>query len=111
MLPINEHGLGSSASICKRFCHVGVVWEQSLWIFGGYDGTYRLNDFQRFCFYADDCLMNSTLVSDLKRFVNSELLSDITFIVEEQKVYAHKLLCLRCPYFCNMLTGASERFM
>ena len=49
--------------------------------------------------------MASTLVPDLKKFVNSDILSDITFIVEDQKIFAHKLLCLRCPYFHNMLTG------
>ena len=33
-----------------RFCHVGVVYEASLYIFGGYDGSNRLNDFLRFQF-------------------------------------------------------------
>ncbi len=27
------------------------------------------------------------------------------FVVEGQSIYAHKILCLRCPYFHNMLTG------
>ena len=49
--------------------------------------------------------MKSTLVGDMKKLVNSELLSDITFLVEDEKVYGHKLLCLRCPYFNHMFTG------
>ena len=62
-----------------------------------------MNDFQKFHFYeeADD----STIISDLKRFVNNDMLSDIAFIVDGRKVYAHKLLCSRCLYFHNMFTG------
>ena len=92
----------ASAGAGSRFCHVGVMQAGSLWVFGGYDGQNRLNDFQKFQFLDVD---DSTLIADLKGFVNSELLSDITFIVEGRRVYAHKLLCLRCPYFYNMLTG------
>lgn len=33
-----------------RFCHVGVVYEGSFYIFGGYDGSNRLNDFLRYQF-------------------------------------------------------------
>ena len=95
-----------SAGVGNRFCHVGVMHAGSLFIFGGYDGSNRLNDFQKFQFYDEATEKSgSTLIADLKRFVNSELLSDITFIVEGRRVYAHKLLCLRCPYFYNMLTG------
>ena len=37
--------------------------------------------------------------------VDNELLSDVSFIVEGIPVRAHKVLCLRCPYFRNLLTG------
>lgn len=94
----------SQEGIGKRFCHIGVVYESALFIFGGYDGSNRLNDFQRFQFNPEPN-MKSTLVQDMKALVNKELLSDITFLVEGQKVYGHKLLCLRCPYFNNMFTG------
>ena len=47
----------------------------------------------------------STLVSELRRLVDNELLSDVTFIVEGRPVRAHKVLCLRCPYFHTMLAG------
>jgi hypothetical protein len=90
-----------------RFCHTGVMFEDSLYCFGGYDGSERLNDFMQFKFYAapkvDKC--SDSLISDLKKHVNNELLSDITFIVEGRRIHGHKLLCLRCPYFYGMLTG------
>ena len=94
----------SQEGIGKRFCHIGVVYGSGLFIFGGYDGSNRLNDFQRFQFNPEPN-MKSTLVQDMKQLVNKELLSDITFLVEGQKIYGHKLLCLRCPYFNNMFTG------
>ena len=88
----------------KRFCHIGIVFNGALYIFGGYDGANRLNDFKRFQFHPKPN-MKSTLITDMKKLVNSELLSDITFLVEEEKIYGHKLLCLRCPYFNHMFTG------
>ena len=36
-----------------RFCHVGVVYENAFYIFGGYDGSARLNDF--LMFRLDQC--------------------------------------------------------
>lgn len=37
-----------------RFCHVGVVYDSSLYIFGGYDGSNRLNDFLRYQFKQNE---------------------------------------------------------
>lgn len=91
-----------------RFCHVAVVYQNSLYTFGGYDGSSRLNDFLEFKFGPGitACeIPESTLLSDLKGFVNQDTLSDITFIVEGQKIFAHKILCMRCTYFRAMLTG------
>jgi hypothetical protein len=85
-----------------RFCHVGVVHDGSLYCFGGYDGRDRLNDFVRFDFTVYDLsfdLPPATLVSDLRSMINNSTLSDVTFVVEGQSVYAHKLMLMRCPYF------------
>jgi len=38
--------------------------------------------------------------------LNSVHYSDITLVVEEQEIYAHKLiLCARSPYFKSLLLG------
>jgi len=107
-LPTTPQSLGGAAAVGSRFCHVGVVYDASLYVFGGYDGNNRLNDFLRLQFPQNEPgegIPPSTLISDLKKLVNCDLLSDITFIVEGQRVLGHKVLCLRCPFFHNMLTG------
>lgn len=91
-----------------RFCHVAVVHGESMFVFGGYDGSHRLNDFIRFDFPVEDLTCDippSSLVSDLRMFVNDESLADITFIVEDQPVHAHKIMLMRCSYFRAMLLG------
>uniref|UniRef100_K3WUC3 BTB domain-containing protein n=1 Tax=Globisporangium ultimum (strain ATCC 200006 / CBS 805.95 / DAOM BR144) TaxID=431595 RepID=K3WUC3_GLOUD len=90
----------------QRFCHVGSVYDSSLIIFGGYDGSSRLNDFKQFRFGDEELdIPESTLISDLRALVNSEVMSDITFVVEGIPIYAHKILCMRCNYFKAMLTS------
>ena len=90
-----------------RFCHVAVVSGDSMYVFGGYDGSSRLNDFLEFNFGVDlmSCdIPPSSLVTDLRAVVNSDVMSDVTFVVEGRPVYAHKVMCLRCSYFRAMLT-------
>ncbi|GLD93498.1 hypothetical protein PINS_up002090 [Pythium insidiosum] len=92
----------------QRFCHVAAVFDSSLIIFGGYDGSSRLNDFKQFRFGQDEFELDipeSTIIGDLRKLVNNETMSDITFIVEGIPIYAHKILCMRCGYFRAMLTG------
>ncbi|KAI9909228.1 hypothetical protein PsorP6_014696 [Peronosclerospora sorghi] len=91
-----------------RFCHVGAVYDSSLVIFGGYDGSNRLNDFKQFRFEEEKFQLDipeSTLIDDLRMLVNNDVMSDVTFVVEDIPVYGHKILCIRCSYFKAMLTG------
>ncbi len=95
-----------------RFCHVGAVYNGALYIFGGYDGSSRLNDFVKYDLAADDLFETyippPTLLSDLRSFLDDEgamSLSDITIMVENVPVRAHKLMLMRCPYFRAMLLG------
>lgn len=106
--PLSSAYGGSGTGVGSRFCHVGAIHDASLYIFGGYDGNSRLNDFIRIELPHEEpgeCIPSSTLISDLKKLVNCDLLSDIAFIVEDQRIFGHKVLCLRCPFFHNMLTG------
>ena len=95
-----------------RFCHVGAVYNGSLYVFGGYDGSSRLNDFVKYDLAADDLFETyippPTLLSDLRSFLDDEdamSLSDITLVVEGIPLRAHKLMLMRCPYFRAMLMG------
>ena len=77
-------------------------------LIGGYDGSSRLNDFISFDFANEEPICNvqpSTLISDLHSFVNNHELSDIMFIVEGEKVYAHKFMLVRSSYFRAMFLG------
>lgn len=102
-------GSGQKANVpCPRFCHTCDVYNNSLFIFGGYDGQQRLNDFWQFKLATEVNIdiPTSSLVCDLRGFLNEQKLSDVTFIVEGKPVYAHKLLCMRCSYFRAMFEGS-----
>ena len=61
-----------------RFCHVGVVYDASLYIFGGYDGSNRLNDFLRFQFKQTEenlAIPPATIVSCLTAVISRTLSS------------------------------------
>jgi len=92
-----------------RFCHVGVVYNDSMFCFGGYDGSDRLNDFIRFDFSVYDLSFEvppSTIISEFRSLINDSTLSDITFLIEGREVYAHKLMLMRCSYFQALFLGS-----
>jgi N-acetylneuraminic acid mutarotase len=91
-----------------RFCHVGVAYNDSMFCFGGYSGADRLNDFIRFDFAVYDLSFEvppSTVINDLRSMINDSTLSDITFVVEDKPIYAHKLLLARSSYFQALFLG------
>jgi leucine-zipper-like transcriptional regulator 1 len=101
----------SSDQSGARFCHVAVVYQDAMYVFGGYDGRARLNDFIRFDFEIHDIdfeLPPSTLVSDLRHLVNHDTVADITFIVEDIPVHAHKLMLMRSSYFRALFLGEMQ---
>ena len=119
------HPSDSSSVPRNRFCHVGVCYRESFYVFGGYDGTSRLNDFVCYDFDdgTEDYFSNPSssaaagmrpqfdllmLPEFLHTFVNQSELSDVTFIVEGVHVYAHKLLLVRSSYFRAMFLGGTE---
>eukprot|EP00804_Cyclotella_cryptica_P008824 CCRYP_013052-RA/>CCRYP_013052-RA protein AED:0.12 eAED:0.12 QI:156/1/0.87/1/0.42/0.37/8/4112/838 len=102
--------VGGGGIAVHRFCHVGAVYNGSFYVFGGYDGSSRLNDFVKYDLAMDDLFETvippSTILSDLRSFLDDEgtmSVSDITIVVEGIPVRAHKLMLMRCPYFRAML--------
>jgi hypothetical protein len=95
---------------CPRFCHSCEVYNGSLYVFGGYDGQQRLNDFWQFKLptVVNIDIPESSLISDLRSFLNEERLSDVTFLVEGKPIYAHRMLCMRCPYFSQMFENQTS---
>jgi N-acetylneuraminic acid mutarotase len=93
----------------QRFCHSGVIYGDSLFILGGFNGTQRLGDFIKFEFNLDDLsyeVPESTMSSDMKLLINNDTFSDITFVVEGFEIRAHKIMLIRSSYFRAMLTGS-----
>ena len=43
-------GGGTNDIPCPRSMHVGVVWYNKLFIYGGYDGRHQMNDLHTFDF-------------------------------------------------------------
>lgn len=98
----------TSGSILARFCHAGVCHGEALYVFGGYSGETRLNDFVKFDLAAYDLtfeIPSSTLLSEFGSLVDNETLSDVSFLVEGTPVFAHKLMLMRSSYFRALFLG------
>lgn len=91
-----------------RFCHIGVVHSESLYVFGGYDGSNRLSDFIKFDISVYDLSFEvppSTLIAEFRAMVDDDTFSDVTIVVEGTPIYAHKLMLMRSPYFRALFMG------
>jgi hypothetical protein len=108
----------SGAVPSPRCFHTAVVVGSRLVVFGGarltrdtWDYFNHLYQFRLAAPQADaDNTSNTTLSADLRGLLGSEDFSDITFVVEGRRVFAHKsILCARCEYFRHMLqSGMAE---
>jgi hypothetical protein len=88
---------------------VAQVYENCLFIFGGYNGQVVLNDFYKFRLKPVS-VPPSVLVSDMRRLINNNELSDVSFLVEGKEVYANRaILAVRSDYFKVMLYSGGMR--
>jgi N-acetylneuraminic acid mutarotase len=92
-----------------------VLGTQRLHIFGGFDGHKWLNDLH----VLDAGKFEKTILIDrsitellgnLRQLLNnSDMFSDIVFLVEERPIHAHKaILAVQCPHF-NAMFGSGMR--
>jgi N-acetylneuraminic acid mutarotase len=88
---------------------VAQVYENNLWVFGGYNGQSVLNDFYKFRLKPIG-VPPPALVSDLRRLINNVELADVRFAVEGKEVFAHRaILAVRSEYFRVMLSTGGMR--
>jgi hypothetical protein len=88
---------------------VAQVYGNCLYIFGGYNGVTVLNDFYKFRL-TPVSVPPPALVNDLTRLINHPELSDVTFLVEGNEVYANRaILAVRSEYFKVMLFSGGMR--
>lgn len=81
------------------------AWQNSLYVFGGYNGQTVLNDFYKFRLNPFS-VPPTSLVKDLSRLLSHPELADVCFRVEGRLVYANKaILAIRSEYFRVMLCG------
>ena len=84
---------------------VAQVYENSLYIFGGYNGQAVLNDFYKFRLKPVN-IPPSGLVEDMRRLMTRDDMSDVSFVVEGHEVLANRsILAIRSEYFDCMLFG------
>ncbi|PRP79359.1 hypothetical protein PROFUN_12909, partial [Planoprotostelium fungivorum] len=93
-----------------RHFHCAIVHCKNMYIFGGYSKRQtNLNDLHRFNFEFSVTAAvppPRSLAGDLRRLVNSEKFSDIVFLVEGRKVFAHKnILATRSEHFNALISN------
>jgi hypothetical protein len=87
--------------------------KKRLYIFGGYDGENRLNDFHYFVLADEETsIQQNSLKQDLSQYINSETFSDLELVIEgfpKQSIFAHRIMLSRCPYFANLIDREDEK--
>lgn len=88
---------------------VAQVYENFLYVFGGYNGVTVLNDFYKFRLKPVS-VPPSGLVQDMGRLINNPELGDVAFLVEGKEVHANRaILAVRSDYFKVMLYSGGMR--
>jgi hypothetical protein len=88
---------------------VAQVFENCLYIFGGYNGQVVLNDFYKFRLKPVS-VPPSALVNDMRRLISHSEFSDVSFLVEGKEIYANRaILAVRSDYFKVMLYSGGMR--
>jgi hypothetical protein len=89
-----------------RCAHTCVVYGSSLFVFGGYDGRRYFDDCFELPLQKPAAAAVLSLSGDLDSMVDNPQFSDVTFVVEERAVHAHKfILFARSEYFRRMFTS------
>merc|ERR1719499_2620526 len=84
---------------------LAAVYKNSLYVFGGYNGSIVLNDFYEFRFEPVS-IPPSNLVDDLRKLINNPAFADVTFLVDNQPVYATRAhLASRSEHFRALFYG------
>ncbi len=93
------------------FCHGGVFVDktESFYIFGGYNGVTRLNDFKYFKLNDEDIntsIRSQNFYKNMESYINNKKFSDITLISsDKENIYGHKIILSRVPYFENLFNS------
>lgn len=98
-------GMSTEDPPSGRSSLVAQVFGNSLYVFGGYNGSIVLNDFYEFRFEPVS-IPPSNLVNDLRKLINNPTFADVTFLVENQPVYATRAhLAARSEHFRALFYG------
>ncbi|CEL93311.1 unnamed protein product [Vitrella brassicaformis CCMP3155] len=87
-----------------------LIGSKKLYIFGGFDGNKWLNDLHVLDIgrLEEDALNDvavRNLIDNMRKLVNNSEFSDITIVVENREIHAHKaILVAQCEHFRAMFT-------
>lgn len=83
--------------------------QDTFYIFGGYNGSTRLNDFK--FFKLNDEEFNNTIkgqifLKNMEKYLNNKKFSDIVLVSSDKiKIFAHKIILSQVPYFENLFNS------